>query len=247
MLEVRDLEVTYGKVRAVQGVSLDVAAGEIVCLVGANGAGKSSTMHAILGVERPAAGCVRFLGADITRLPPHRVVPSGLAQVPEGRLVFGTLTVRENLELGAIGAGKPSAAELDAVLDVFPVLRERLERRAGVLSGGQAQMLAVARGLMARPKLLMLDEPSLGLAPLAAADLLALVAALPARGVTVLLVEQNVRQALGIADRGYVLESGRIILEGAAAELARHPTLVSAYIGIGKAHGEAASTSPDPA
>ena len=234
MLEVRGLEVAYGRIRAVQGISLDVAEGEIVTLIGANGAGKSSTMHAICGIEKPAAGSVRFLGEDITGLPAHRVIGRGITQVPEGRLVFTGLTIEENLRLGAYSAGRrlDVAAEMERVLDLFPVLRERLASRGSALSGGQAQMLAVARGLMARPRLLLLDEPSLGLSPVAVQEVFALIGDLRRRGVTVLLVEQNVRQALSIADRGYVLESGSIILEGSAPELAGHDMLVSAYMGL---------------
>ncbi|MEE8280318.1 MAG: ABC transporter ATP-binding protein [Alphaproteobacteria bacterium] len=234
MLEVRGLEVAYGRIRAVQGISLDVAEGEIVTLIGANGAGKSSTMHAICGIEKPAAGSVRFLGEDITGLPAHRVIGRGITQVPEGRLVFTGLTIEENLRLGAYSAGRrlDVAAEMERVLDLFPVLRERLASRGSALSGGQAQMLAVARGLMARPRLLLLDEPSLGLSPVAVQEVFALIGDLRRRGVTVLLVEQNVRQALSLADRGYVLENGTIILEGSAPELAGHDMLVSAYMGL---------------
>ena len=234
MLEIRDLHVSYGKVRAVQGVSLDVSEGEIVALIGANGAGKSSTMHAVCGIERAAGGQVRFLGRSITRLPPHRIMRRGIVQVPEGRLIFGGLTIAQNLRLGAYNVpGRAKAeADIDHVLEFFPMLRDRLDERGAALSGGQAQMLALARGLMARPKLLMLDEPSLGLAPIAAREVFGLIPKLRDAGVTILLVEQNVRQALAIADRGYVLESGRIILDGKAAELAEHELLVSAYLGL---------------
>ena len=234
MLEVSDLHVSYGKVRAVQGVSLEVEEGEIVALIGANGAGKSSTMHAVCGIERPAAGEIRFLGQHIARLPPHRIMRHGIVQVPEGRLIFGGLTIAQNLRLGAYNVPGRARAEADMgrVLEFFPMLRDRLDERGAALSGGQAQMLALARGLMARPKLLMLDEPSLGLAPIAAQEVFALIARLRDTGVTILLVEQNVRQALAIADRGYVLESGRIILDGEAAALAEHELLVSAYLGL---------------
>ena len=236
MLEVRELHVSYGKVRAVQGVSLEVGEGEIVALIGANGAGKSSTMHAVSGIERPAGGQIRFLDRAITRMPPHRIMRRGIVQVPEGRLIFGGLTIAQNLRLGAYNVGGRTEPEADIgrVLEFFPMLRDRLDERGAALSGGQAQMLALARGLMARPKLLMLDEPSLGLAPIAALDVFALIPRLRDAGVTILLVEQNVRQALAIADRGYVIESGRIILEGQAAELAEHELLVSAYLGLKK-------------
>ncbi len=234
MLEVRDLHVSYGKVRAVQGVSLDVAAGEIVTLIGANGAGKSSTMHAICGIERAQSGTIRFQGQNITGRPAHRILSRGIVEVPEGRLIFGGLTIEENLRLGAYGAAHRGGddATMAAVLDLFPQLAERLDERASVLSGGQAQMLALARGLMAGPKLLLLDEPSLGLAPVAVQEVFRLIQGLRERGVTILLVEQNVHQALAVADRGYVMESGRIILEGRAQELATHELLVSAYMGL---------------
>ena len=234
MLEIRDLHLSYGKVRAVQGVSLEVAEGEIVALIGANGAGKSSTMHAVCGIERPSSGQIRFLGQAIARLPPHRIMRRGIVQVPEGRLIFGGLTVAQNLRLGAhnVAGRSKTEADIERVLDSFPILQERLDEPGAALSGGQAQMLALARGLMARPKLLILDEPSLGLAPIAAQDVFALIPRLRDSGVTILLVEQNVRQALAIADRGYVLESGRIILDGKAAELAEHELLVSAYLGL---------------
>ena len=235
MLEIRDLHLSYGKVRAVQGVSLEVAEGEIVALIGANGAGKSSTMHAVCGIERPSGGQIRFLDRAITRLPPHRIMRRGIVQVPEGRLIFGGLTVAQNLRLGAHNVGgraRKTEADIERVLESFPMLRERLDEPGAALSGGQAQMLALARGLMARPKLLILDEPSLGLAPIAALDVFTLIPRLRDAGVTILLVEQNVRQALAIADRGYVLESGRIILDGKAAELAEHELLVSAYLGL---------------
>ena len=236
MLEIRDLHLSYGKVRAVQGVSLEVAEGEIVALIGANGAGKSSTMHAVCGIERPSSGHIRFLGQAITRLPPHRIMRRGIVQVPEGRLIFGGLTVAQNLRLGGhnVAGRAKTEADIERVLESFPMLRERLDEPGAALSGGQAQMLALARGLMARPKLLILDEPSLGLAPIAALDVFALIPRLREAGVTILLVEQNVRQALAIADRGYVLESGRIILDGKAAELAEHELLVSAYLGLTK-------------
>ena len=234
MLEIRDLHLRYGKVRAVQGVSLEVAEGEIVALIGANGSGKSSTMHAVCGIERASGGQIRFLGQAITRLPPHQIIRRGIVQVPEGRMIFGRLTVAQNLRLGAhkVADRAKTEADIERVLESFPMLRERLDEPGAALSGGQAQMLALARGLMARPKLLILDEPSLGLAPIAALDVFALIPRLRDAGVTILLVEQNVRQALAIADRGYVLESGRIILDGKTAELAEHELLVSAYLGL---------------
>ena len=234
MLEVRDLHVGYGKIRAVRGVSLDVADGEIVALIGANGAGKSSTMHAICGIERPASGTVRFLGEDITGRPSHKIIGKGVVLVPEGRLIFAGLTLKENLRLGAHGAADPARTHevMGQVMELFPVLKERLHARGSALSGGQAQMLALARGLMAQPRLLMLDEPSLGLAPVTVQEVFRLGRSLRDNGVTILLVEQNVRQALAIADRAYILESGRVILQGAADELRQHDRFVSAYLGL---------------
>ncbi len=234
MLEVRDLEVNYGKIRAVRGISLDVGSGEIVALIGANGAGKSSTMNAVCGIVKTAGGEVRLRGQRITGLPAHRILRRGIAQVPEGRLIFAGLTIAENLLAGAhTTAGHGGVkGRMEEVLDLFPVLRPRLGDRASDLSGGQLQMLALARGMMAVPELLLLDEPSLGLAPVAVREVFALIRDLRDRGVTILLVEQNVRQALGIADRGYVLESGEIILEGNAGELLEHDLLVSSYLGI---------------
>ena len=234
MLEVRDLDVNYGRIRALQGVSLDVAEGEIVALIGANGAGKSSTMNAISGVVRAAAGEVRLDGQDLLGLPAHRIVGRGVVQVPEGRLIFAGLTVEENLRLAAAAAHdrRVEAEELERVLDLFPMLRHRLKDRGSNLSGGQAQMLALARGLIAAPRLLLLDEPSLGLAPVAAREVFGLIARLRDSGVTILLVEQNVRQALAVSDRGYVLEGGRIMLDGDAKELLGHELLVKSYLGI---------------
>ena len=232
MLEVRDLHVSYGKARAVQGVSLHADEGEIVALIGANGAGKSSTMHAICGVTRPAQGRVVFLGKDIAGLPAHRIVPRGIAQVPEGRMIFDDLTIEENLVLGGITRPSDDGERMARVLDLFPALEARVDELASNLSGGQQQLLAIARGLMSEPKLLMLDEPSLGLAPLAAHEVFDLFVTLRASGLTLLLVEQNVRQALAIADRGYVIESGRVILEGDSERLLGDQTLVSAYLGI---------------
>ena len=234
MLEVRDLRVNYGRIRALQGVSLDVAEGEIVALIGANGAGKSSTMNAISGVVRAAAGEIRLDGESLVGLPSHRVVRRGVVQVPEGRLIFAGLTIEENLRLAATAAHdrRRETEELERVLGLFPMLRDRLTERGSSLSGGQAQMLALARGLIAAPRLLLLDEPSLGLAPLAAREVFDLIPRLRESGVTILLVEQNVRQALAVADRGYVLEGGRVTLDGDAGELLGDELLVSSYLGI---------------
>ena len=234
MLEVRDLEVQYGKIRAVHGLSLNFVKGEIVALIGANGAGKSSTMHAICGIERANGGQVHFEGENITGLRSHQIIGRGLVQVPEGRLIFGGLTIEENLRLGAYNTNSslPMGDEIERVLTNFPMLKDRLSEQGTALSGGQAQMLALARAMMARPKLLMLDEPSLGLAPIAVEEVYALIETLPDAGVTVLLVEQNVRQALAVADRGYVIESGKIILEGKANELLNDEHLINVYMGL---------------
>ena len=234
MLEIRDLHLSYGRIRAVQGVDLDVAAGEVVALVGANGAGKSSILKAIAGLERPERGAIRFRGADIAGWPAHRALALGIAYVPEGRMIVGTLSVRDNLRLGAFArAGQADlAAEIARVLAIFPELRERLDEPGASLSGGQAQMLALARGLMAAPKLLLLDEPSLGLAPVMTRAVFDLLARLKAEGATILLVEQNVAEALALADRAYVVESGRVAKRGAASLLARDPGLREAYLGL---------------
>ena len=234
MLEIRDLHLCYGRIRAVQGVDLDVAAGEVVALVGANGAGKSSILKAIAGLERPERGAVRFQGRDIAGWPAHRALAAGIAYVPEGRMIVGTLSVRDNLRLGAFArAGRVDlAAEIERVLRIFPDLRVRLDEPGASLSGGQAQMLALARGLMAASKLLLLDEPALGLAPVMTAAVFALIARLKAEGATILLVEQNVAEALAVADRAYVLESGRVVKSGAGSNLARDPELREAYLGL---------------
>jgi branched-chain amino acid transport system ATP-binding protein len=234
MLEVRDLHVSYGRIRAVQGVGLDVRAGEVVALVGANGAGKSSILKAIAGLERPEQGTIRFEGADIAGAPAHRTLARGIAYVPEGRMIVGTLSVRDNLRLGAYArAGSVDlAAEIARVLAIFPDLRDRLDDPGASLSGGQAQMLALARGLMAAPKLLLLDEPALGLAPVITRAVFDLLRRLKREGATILLVEQNVAEALALADRACVLEGGRIVQEGAASLLARDPGLREAYLGV---------------
>lgn len=234
MLEVRDLEVSYGRIRAVQGISLSVREGEIVALIGANGAGKSSAMHAVAGVVRPAGGSIAFEGERIDGAGAERIVKAGISYVPEGRMIFANLSIEENLLIGGYTRGYKAAlrGRLDEVLDLFPVLRERLTEGASNLSGGQQQMLALARGLMSGPRLLMLDEPSLGLSPIAAQDVFELIAELGTQGVTILLVEQNVRQALAVADRGYVIESGRISMDGDSESLLNDPHLVSVYLGI---------------
>lgn len=240
-LAIDDLHVSYGKVRAVQGVSLGVHTGRLVTVIGANGAGKSSLLHAICGLVRPRAGRVRVDDADIGRMPYHRLVRRGVVLVPEGRQLVAGLTVSETLMLGAAAARLPSAEArrlMAGVLDSFPMLADRLDEQAGLLSGGQAQMLALARGLMSAPRLLLLDEPSLGLAPRALTELFELIGELNRKGLTILMVEQNVRQALAIADYGYVMESGRVILEGPAEELAENPVLVASYLGVAREERE---------
>jgi branched-chain amino acid transport system ATP-binding protein len=235
MLELTDVHVRYGNIRALQGVSLSVGQGELVALIGSNGAGKTTTLRAISGLLRPSEGTITLEGADITHAPPHRIVELGISHCPEGRRIFGSLTVRENLRLGAVSqADRQAAAEdLEMVLGLFPLLRERLGQAGGTLSGGEQQMLAIARALMSRPRLLLLDEPSLGLAPLMVERIFGTIAELKAQGRTILLVEQNVHHALDVADRVYVLETGRTTLEGPAATLRRNPKVEQAYLGVG--------------
>src|SRR5256714_7486335 len=230
MLEIRDVVTRYGAVEALRGVSLDVRQGELVCLIGANGAGKSTLLKSIVGLLTPARGRIVFDGADITGRAPDAILRAGIALVPERRRVFGALTVRDNLLLG--GYAQPrAAAGLEEVERLFPVLRARAGQLAGTLSGGEQQMLAIGRALMGRPRLLLCDEPSLGLAPLVTRESIRLLAELPARGTTVLLVEQNARLALRIAQRGYVLETGAVTLQGAARELLENEELKAAYLG----------------
>ena len=231
-LEVRDVAVAYGVVRALDGVSLSVAEGEIVALVGSNCAGKSTLMKAIMGVVRPARGSVTFAGAPLGGLAVEDVVRRGVVLVPEGRGILGSLTVRENLRLGAYQRRDARiGADLDQVAARFPVLGQRLGQKAGSLSGGEQQMLAIGRALMARPRLLLLDEPSLGLAPVVIAKIFDIIASLARDGVTVLLVEQNAAEALRLAHRAYVLETGRVVLEGKASDLLRHERVREAYLG----------------
>ena len=230
MLEVTDVVTRYGAVEALRGVSLSVRAGELVCLLGANGAGKSTLLKSIVGLLPPARGRVVFEGVDVTGRSPDLNLRAGFALVPERRRVFGALSVRYNLLLG--GYAQPRAdAGLEEVQQLFPVLRARASQLAGTLSGGEQQMLAIGRALMGRPRLLLCDEPSLGLAPLVTQEIMRLLAALPARGTTVLLVEQNAGMALRIAQRGYVLETGMITLEGPAADLLGNAELKAAYLG----------------
>jgi len=235
MLELQDLSVAYGHRVALQGISLTVGAGEIVTLVGGNGAGKSTTLKTISGLLRPRSGQIVFEGQRIDALAPHQILALGLAHVPEGRLLFKDMSVREHLELGALRApeqGAPFEQTLEWVLGLFPILKERRDQKAGTLSGGQQQMLAIARGLMSRPRLLMLDEPSLGLAPIVVDTLADIIVQLNAGGMAVLLVEQRVDLALRISQRAYVLETGRIVMQGASQEVMQDPAIKSAYLGL---------------
>ena len=232
MLEVADLTVSYGQRRALDGVSLTVAPGEIVTLLGGNGSGKSTTLRAISGLVRPSRGTVRYRGHDLARLPAHAIVTAGVGHVPEGRDVFPEFTVLENLLVGAHTVpAREVPARLEAAYALFPVLRERRRQRAGTLSGGEQQMLAIARALMMRPTLLLLDEPSLGLAPRLMREIFAVIRRINAEGVAVLLVEQNARAALALAARGYVLETGRVVAAGRSADLAVDPRIRAAYLG----------------
>jgi len=241
MLRVKSLVTYYGGIQALKGISLHVNDGEIVALVGANGAGKTTILNTICGIVPASAGEVVFDGRAVTNMAPERLVKLGLSQVPEGRQVFAPMTVADNLLLGAYHRSRAEKRErmkedLEFVYSVFPILRERWKQRAGTLSGGEQQMLAIARALMSRPRMLLLDEPSVGLAPMVAREIFRVIARFRDMGTTVLLVEQNARAALGIADRGYVLETGKIILEDTAAELLRNKEVQRAYLGKGYRH-----------
>jgi branched-chain amino acid transport system ATP-binding protein len=229
LLELDRVSSGYGRSPVLHDVSLGVAAGEIVALIGANGAGKSTLLNTVMGLVTTSGGAIRFDGRDITRLATPAIVRAGIAEVPERRQLFGAMSVEENLLMGAYAIGETSALEEQLVR--FPVLRERRRQLARTLSGGEQQMVALARAAMSRPRLLLLDEPSLGLAPMVVARIMQQIVALRASGGTVLIVEQNAHAALGIADRGYVLENGRIALEGAAAELLVNPAVQEAYLG----------------
>jgi branched-chain amino acid transport system ATP-binding protein len=232
MLEVKDLRVGYGHIEALHGVSFEVGEGEIVTLIGANGAGKSTTLRALSGLVRVSSGRVCFGGKEITAVPAHKIVAMGLGHVPEGRRIFANMTVQENLELGAyIGDPRTFAADLEAVYSRFPRLKERRAQLAGTMSGGEQQMLAMGRALMLKPKLLLLDEPSMGLSPLLVQELFETIVEINRRGTTVLLVEQNAARALAIAHRAYVLETGRVVLSGPAAQLRDDPAVRQAYLG----------------
>ena len=232
MLKVNDLHVYYGSIHAVKGVSFEVNEGEVVTLIGANGAGKSTVLNTVSGLLHPRAGSIEFEGADLKGVPPHKILSRGLAQVPEGRHIFLQMTVEENLEMGAYT--QPKSGIAGGIADVyrrFPRLEERRKQTAGTLSGGEQQMLAMGRALMSKPKLLMLDEPSMGLAPILVEQIFDIIRELHAAGTTILLVEQNANAALSVANRAYVLETGRIVLSGTGDELMHSEQVQKAYLG----------------
>ena len=233
LLEISDLVVNYGAIRALHGISLSIEEGEIVTLIGANGAGKSTTLRTISGLVRSLSGSVTFAGEDISRLTPAEIVRRGIGHSPEGRRVFADMSVHENLELGAYTRKDKAAirSDMDRILTLFPRLKERISQSAGTLSGGEQQMLAIGRALMGRPKLLLLDEPSLGLAPFLVRDIFAIIRDLNGQGTTVLLVEQNAHMALGVAHRGYVLETGEVTLTDRASSLLNNDLIKKAYLG----------------
>ena len=232
LLKVDNINVYYGAIHAIKGISLDVDEGEIVTLIGANGAGKSTTLKTISGIMRPKTGSIEFQGQDITKVPAHKIVKMGLSQVPEGRRIFMQMTVRENLEMGAFTAPANSIEDsIEMVYQHFPRLKERYKQVAGTLSGGELQMLAMGRALMSQPKLMMLDEPSMGLAPVLVEEIFEIIHNLHEAGTTILLVEQNARMALSIADRAYVIETGNVTLEGDAKELMNNDSVRKAYLG----------------
>jgi branched-chain amino acid transport system ATP-binding protein len=235
MLEVNDVHAYYGNIHALKGISLTVEEGEIVTLIGANGAGKSTTLNTICGLLHPQAGTIHLEGQEIHGLPPHDVVGRGVSQAPEGRRIFGRLTVQENLEMGAFLRDDAEGIRQDTrrVFDLFPRLEERRRQLGGTLSGGEQQMLAIGRALMAHPRVLLLDEPSMGLAPLLVEDIFRVIRQLNEEGTTILLVEQNALMALSVAGRGYVLETGQVVLAGTADELRKNPQVQEAYLGGG--------------
>ena len=233
MLEVKDLEVYYGVIQAIKGISFEVNEGEVIALIGANGAGKTTTLHTITGLLSPKKGSVTFEGQDITKVPAHKIVSLGMAHVPEGRRVFAELTVYQNLKMGAYT--RKDKAEIEETLQMvykrFPRLEERKNQLAGTLSGGEQQMLAMGRALMSHPKIIVMDEPSMGLSPILVNEIFDIIKEVSASGTTVLLVEQNAKKALSIADRAYVLETGKIVLEGDAKEMMNDDSIKKAYLG----------------
>ena len=235
MLKVEDIHVYYGAINALRGLSFHLEEGEIVALIGANGAGKSTTLKTISGLLRPRTGSITFQGEEITTTPPQNIVRNGIVHVPEGRRIFPKMTVRENLEIGAYTLTDKDliAKNFEAVFERFPRLRERKSQYGGTLSGGEQQMLAIARALMAKPKLLLLDEPSMGLAPLLVEQIFEIIRDINEQGTTILLVEQNAQMALSIADRGYVLETGAVTIEDKAQKLLENPKVIKAYLGGG--------------
>jgi branched-chain amino acid transport system ATP-binding protein len=234
LLEVQDLNVYYGAIHALQGISFSVNEGEIVTLIGANGAGKTTTLSTISGLLRPRRGFVRFKGQDISMMPAEQIVRQGISQVPEGRKIFAPLTVQENLEMGAFTRTDKAEIErsLQRVFASFPRLKERLHQLGGTLSGGEQQMLATGRGMMSRPTLILLDEPSMGLSPIMVEEIFKIIQEINSQGTSILLVEQNALMALSVAHRAYVLETGRITLEGMAKEVRENPQVKAAYLGV---------------
>ncbi len=238
LLHIRELSTHYGPIQALDKVSLEVDQGELVAMVGANGAGKTTLLHTLSGVLKPSSGEIMFDGRQITRLASHQIVGAGICHVPEGRQVFPPLSVDDNLRLGAYAVRRDKdwvESELASIYELFPILKERSRQTAGTLSGGQQQMLAIGRALLGRPRLLLLDEPSMGLAPLLVEEIFRVIQGLNKKGVTILLVEQNARAALGIADRGYVLETGRVVTQGKAHVLKRDRDIQEFYLGVGGA------------
>lgn len=233
MLTIKDLEVYYGVIQAIKGVSFEVNQGEVIALIGANGAGKTTILHTITGLISPKKGSVLFEGNELTKMPAHKIVSLGMAHVPEGRRVFADLSVYENLRMGAYTRKDKGEIEatLEKVYDRFPRLKERRNQMAGTLSGGEQQMLAMGRALMSKPKILLMDEPSMGLSPIMVNEIFSIIQEVSDSGTTVLLVEQNAKKALAIADRGYVLETGKIVLEGKASDLLNDNSIKKAYLG----------------
>lgn len=233
MLEIKDLEVYYGVIQAIKGVSFDVNEGEVIALIGANGAGKTTILHTITGLINAQKGSVWFEGKDITKVPAHKIVSMGMAHVPEGRRVFANLTVLQNLKMGAYTRKDKTEIEqtLDSIYKRFPRLMERQNQLAGTLSGGEQQMLAMGRALMSHPKIILMDEPSMGLSPIFVNEIFDIIKSVSASGTTVLLVEQNAKKALSIADRAYVLETGKIVLSGKASDLLNNDSIKKAYLG----------------